>query len=144
MANRLYHGSTTQGLKILKPARRYTPAGKIAFAAVYATPLPAYAAAHSFPWSSNEGIDVKISDGEDEGISKNKKVTLIVPAALHERLNMPISIYVVAADGFEHTREESTGHTWHATRQTAVLEEMKYTSVKEALETWGGEVKFLF
>ena len=60
----LYHGSTTQNIKRLEPRIRYTPAGKIDYSAIYASPLAAYAAAHSFPWSSNEGVDLDVLNNQ--------------------------------------------------------------------------------
>ena len=59
----LYHGSTTQHIKVLEPRQRYTPQGKIEYAAIYATPLTAYAASHSFPWSTDEGVKLDVVDG---------------------------------------------------------------------------------
>jgi hypothetical protein len=61
----LYHGSTVQGLKTLEPKKRFTPAGAIDYSAIYASRSPAFAICHSFPWSSDEGIDIET---KDEGI----------------------------------------------------------------------------
>jgi len=130
----LYHGSTTQGLATLEPRKRYTPAGKIDFAMIYASLNPAFAAMHSFPWSSDEGFDIMID---------HDQMTLVVPAKQAERLNIPISIYKISADGFQATIEETTGETWHTTKPTSVLEETKYTSVKDALQTFGATIKFV-
>ena len=130
----LYHGSTTQGLATLEPRKRYTPAGKIDFAAIYASPNSAFAAMHSFPWSSDEGFDITI-DGD--------QMTLVVPAKQAERLNVPISIYKISANGFQATKEETTGETWHTTKSVRVLEETKYTNVREALKTLGAEIRVL-
>lgn len=132
--NHLYHGSTAQNIKILEPRKRYTPAGKIDYAAIYATPLPAYAAAHSFPWSSDEGIGLNIV---------RDQVIMDVPMALAGRLNVPISIYKVSSDNFEHTKEEETGFTWHTTTSTPVIEEQKFANVVEAMEKLGGELNYI-
>ena len=130
----LYHGSIIQNLKILKPRKRYTPAGKIDFAAIYATKLPAYAACHSFPWSSKEGIDLNII---------GNKISLEIPSKFKDRLKTPISIYKISSKDFEHTKEESTGLTWHSKKQTPIIEEVKYASVKEALEILGAKLIIL-
>ena len=98
----LYHGSTTQNIKTLEPRKQYTPQGKIDYSAIYATPLPAYAAAHSFPWSTDEGVKL---DVDENGVDMS------IPKSLKERLQVPISIYKISPDGFEHTQEEITGYT---------------------------------
>ncbi len=94
--NYLYHGSTIQNLKVLEPRKRFTPGEDFQEAVIYATPVPAYAAAHAFPWSSDEGFDLETNDN----------IELIVPSSRKERLGIPISIYKVSADSFERTFEE--------------------------------------
>ena len=131
--NYLYHGSTTQNLKTLEPRMRYTPAGKIEYAAIYATPLLPYAIAHSFPWSSEDGIGLDVI---------NENVSLSVPVNLKERLQVPISVYKVLAENFEHTKEEETGYTWHSTQPTKVVEEIKYVSVEDALKQLGAKLEY--
>jgi hypothetical protein len=130
----LYHGSTTPGIKILEPRKRFTPSEGIEFSAIYATSLPIIGAVHSFPWTSDEGIDFGMGDG---------KVTLTVPKALKDGLEQPISIYKVLAKNFQHTTEEETGYTWHATEPIVVLEEKKYANVIEAFRELGGAIRFL-
>lgn len=129
--NYLYHGSTVQNIKTLEPRQRFVPAGKISYKAIYATPFPAFAAAQGFPWSSDEGIDVDEKDG---------KIILLVPKDLKGRLLTPISIYKVSADGFSKTKEENTGLTWHTIKPTSVLEEVKYLSVIDAIDSSGGKI----
>jgi hypothetical protein len=129
----LYHGSTTQNLLELRPHKRYSP-GTIDYPALYATPLPAFAAAHSFPWSTNEGVNLNVYNGN---------VELSLPSNLEERLQLPISIYKVSSDDFEHTKEESTGYTWHSKSAIPIIEETKYSSVKEALEKLGAKLIIL-
>ena len=129
----LYHGSTTQALLTLEPRKRYTPAGKIDFAAIYASPNPSFAAMHSFPWSSDEGFDITIDSNQ---------MTLVVPSNKAQRLDVPISIYKISVNGFQITEEETTGETWHTTKSARVLEEMKYNSVKDALDALGVSIRF--
>ena len=129
----LYHGSVVQNLKTLEPRKRYTPSGSIEYAAIYATPLPGFAAAHSFAWSSDEGIELDV---------EYEKISMIVPNELKERLNTPISIYTLPSETFEHTTEEGTGATWHTTEPVNILEEKKYTSVLEALMEHGVQLSF--
>jgi hypothetical protein len=129
----LYHGSTTQNLKNLEPRKRFTPNGDIDYSAIYATPSMAFAATHSFPWSTKEGFDLSIENGE---------IFFTVPSNFRERLNAPISIYKLPSDGFQQTKEESTGYTWHTTKDAIVLEEVKYKSVIEALNKLNIKVSF--
>jgi hypothetical protein len=130
----LYHGSVTQDIKALEPRHRYSPAGKIHYGAVYATPLPAFAVAHSFPWSSDEGIGLDVV-GETVSIS--------IPTKLRERLLQPISIYTVSSADFEFTTEESSGATWHSKVEVPVLEEVKYATVEEALKKYGATLEYI-
>lgn len=129
----LYHGSVTPDIHILEPRKRHTPDARIEFEAIYATSLPAYAAAHAFPWTSDEGIELNIING---------KVTMIVPDEFKTRLTVPISIYKIASDMFEHTKEEETGYTWHTKQPVEVIEEKKYQSVISAIEELGGTLHF--
>ncbi len=130
----LYHGSTTQHIKTLEPRERYTPQGKIDYSAIYATPLPAYAAAHSFAWSTDEGVDLQVRDNQ---------VFLTVPQSFKERIQVPVSIYKISANGFTHTAEETTGYTWHTTSPVEILEEVQYPSVEVALKELGVVVGFV-
>ena len=130
----LYHGSIIQNIKILEPRKRYTPQGKIDYPAIYATPLPAYAAAHSFPWSTDEGFGL---DVDEHGVG------LSIPKNLRERLQVPISIYKLSSEGFEHTKEELTGQTWHKTNPVEVIEEVKYPSVEVALKELGAKFHYV-
>lgn len=132
--NYLYHGSTTQNLKILEPRRRYTPQGKIDHAAIYATPLPGYAATHSFPWSSDEGVDLDVDEN---------KISFSIPKILMERLQTPISIYKISNENFEHTQEELSGYTWHTTQPVEILEEKQYESVEMALKEFNVDFKYV-
>lgn len=129
----LYHGSVAQGLKRLEPRKRFTPAGKIEYAAIYATPNPLVAAAHAFPWSSEEGIDFAV-DGS--------RVELTVPVHLKHKLEVPISIYKVSAEPFRLTSEEETGQTWDTRQEVDVIEEKTYPSVLKAFQVLGGSVRF--
>ncbi|MDB5258978.1 MAG: hypothetical protein JWO73_186 [Candidatus Taylorbacteria bacterium] len=119
---------------MLEPRKRYAPAGKIEFAAIYATPLPVFAAAHSFPWSSDGGVGLDVIHGN---------VSISVPKELKSRLLVPISIYKVPSDGFENTKEEMTGYTWHATRSVEVIEEVRYPSAEAALLELGSELEYV-
>jgi hypothetical protein len=130
----LYHGSTTQGLKILEPGKRYTPQGKIDYEAIYATTIPAFAAVHSFPWSTDEGVGLDVND---------MKVDISVPFGIRGRLQVPISIYTISSENFEHTREEVSGYTWHSTSTTEVIEETKYESVEIALRELGARLEYI-
>ena len=131
--NYLYHGSTTQNIKTLEPRHRYSPSGKIDYDAIYATPLPAYACTHSFPWSSKEGVTLNVADG---------RMTFIVPKDFKDRLQVPISIYKIPDTDFVHTKEETTGYTWHTIKPVNVIEEVKYESVESALIEFGVDLRY--
>lgn len=130
----LYHGSTTQNIKTLEPKKRYTPQGKIDHSAIYATALPAYAAAHSFAWSTDEGVGLDVDE---------KGVDLSIPKSMKERLQVPVSIYKLSSEGFEHTKEELTGYTWHTVNPVEVIEEVKYPTVEIALKELGAKFQFI-
>ena len=130
----LYHASTTQNIKTLEPRKRYTPQGKINYSAIYATPLPAYAVSHSFPWSTGEGVILNVN---------NSIVYLSIPKSFKERLQVPISIYKLSSEGFKHTEEEVTGHTWHTVNPVQVIEEVKYPSVEIALKELGVILQYI-
>ena len=128
----LYHGSVTPNIKILEPRKRYTPQG-INLSAIYATPLPAFAAAHAFPWSTDEGIDLDVVDG---------KVILIVPEKIKERLGVQAYIYKVSAEKFEHTKDDVTGYTYHTISPTEVISVEEFETIEQAIQKLGGEVQF--
>jgi hypothetical protein len=130
----LYHGSTIQDIKRLEPRKRYTPQGKVDYSAIYATPLQAYAAAHSFPWSTDEGVELDVNENV---------VNLAIPKSFKERLQVPISIYKLSSEGFEHTEEELTGYTWHTVNPVEVIEEVKYASVEIALKELGVTFRYI-
>ena len=88
----LYHGSSVLGLAELAPFKNHTPQGKIEYAAIYASPLPGFAAAHSFRWSSDEGVYLEVTP--------ELKVIFKVPKDISNRLQTPISIYKVDPSNF--------------------------------------------
>jgi hypothetical protein len=119
----LYHGSTIPGLKILEPRKRYTPSKDINYEAIYATPIEGYAAAHSFPWSTDEGVDLDVIDD---------KVIMLIPKSITERLMTPVSIYKISSKNFEHLAKEVTGQTWQTIKPCKVISEEKFSNVLEA------------
>lgn len=129
----LYHGSTTQNLKILEPRKRHTPYGEMN-ASIYATPSPAFAAAHSFPWTTDEGVELNVHGDH---------IVLTLPIGMKVRLQVPVSIYKVEDMGFVPTVKEITGYTWNTEQPVEIIEEIKYLSVEEAIVRSGGEVKYI-
>ena len=99
----LYHGSIAQDITVLEPRKRFTPAGKIEYAAIYASPLPIIAAVHAFPWSSDEGIDFALTD--------DQRLILSIPKQYVDRLEQSISIYKISSESFQHTIEDEVGYT---------------------------------
>ncbi len=132
--NYLYHGSTTQNIKTLEPRHRYVPTDEITHEAIYATTLPAFAAAQSFPWSSEEGFILDVTGG---------KIKMIVPVRFKDRLSTPVSIYKISDEGFDQTKEESTGFTWHIKNPITFLEEIQYPTAANAIESLGGEIVYV-
>ncbi len=131
----LYHGSSTDGIERLEPRLRYTPEEELdSPAGIYATDLPAFAAGHSFPWSSDEGINLDIIEGI---------VIMEVPQSMLDRLECDIYIYTVSSELFTLVENESTGHTYRATQPVDCLDKMSFQNVKEAIEYYGGQVIIL-
>lgn len=129
-----YHGSVVGNLTVLEPHKRYTPSALINFEAIYATPVAAFAAAHAFPWSSEDGIDIVI---------EQSVVTLLCPSSQIEKLSVPISIYKVSDVTFVKTTVEETGYTWHSLVAVPVVEELRYADVATAMTAQGGHITYL-
>lgn len=128
----LYHGSSTDGIERLEPRLRYTPGEELnSPAGIYATDLPAFAAGHSFPWSTDEGIDLNVIEGV---------VVMDVPQSILDRLERNIYIYTVSADPFTFLECESSGHTYRTTQPVDCLAKAAFHNVKEAIEFYGGRV----
>ncbi len=130
----LYHGSVVRGLKVLEPKKRFTPSETIDFSAIYATPSKTFAITHSFPWSSEDGFDVEIKDGQ---------VTLLCPKLSVHKLIVPISIYVISDKDFVRTEVEETGYTWHSIESSVVMEEIRYETVVLAMEKEAGFIEYI-
>lgn len=127
-----YHGSATDGIECLEPKLRYTPGNELASPpSVYASDLPAFAAAHSFPWSSSEGIQLYV-----EGTT----VIMEISTKIYERLQRKVYIYTVDSSLFSRVESELTGHTFRATIPVECLEKQSFQSVVEAIEYYGGQV----
>ena len=131
----LYHGSSVQGLKKLIPFKKHTPQGEVEFAAIYATPLPGFAAAHSFRWSSDEGVYLEVT--------KDLRVIFKVPKQIIERLEIPISIYQVDPHNFTLCKEELTGQTYISKQEVDVIDEVRFKSVIDALEFFSVDFEIL-
>lgn len=128
----LYHGSITADIEVLEPRRRYTPQG-VDIEAVYATPLPAYAVAHSFPWGSEEGFDLDVISGV---------VNFVVPNEYKDRLLVPVYVYKISSNTFEFTKDELVGYTYHSLSPVKVISVQQYPSVKVALELLGANITY--
>lgn len=127
-----YHGSSVDGIACLEPRLRYTPGEESdSPASVYASDLPAFAAAHSFPWSSDEGIDLYIHE---------QTVIMEIPVALSDRLHRTTYIYMVDGNPFSLVECDATGHTFRTTSPVECLEQVSFQSVLEAIEYYGGHV----
>lgn len=129
----IYHGTVIQGLKLLKPQKRFTPGGANTADAIppriYATYTGAFAVAHSFPWSSEDGIDVQSIDGV---------IHLFVPKERQSVLNQAICVYALPDDTFVHTDEEETALTYHSLTEVVPLSSECFGDVADAMKAFGG------
>lgn len=123
---------------MLEPRKRFVPGGVEDSrwpALIYASELPAFAAAHAFPWSSTEGFRLTVS--------VDARVTLSVPELHRNRLQQPIYLYQVPAGSFTLTAAEHTGHTYHSDLSIPVLACAHFPTVEEAIEHHGGTVQYV-
>lgn len=135
----VYHGSNQPDIAEFEPRKRYTPGayeGQEVPAAVYAGDDAAYAAAHAFPWNSDEGLRL----GYEEG-----KVVLAIPEKLASRLDQKVYIYKLAGDSFELLPDVAPeGHNfWSKQGVKPVEPAMIFESVRKAVEYFGGEVRII-
>lgn len=129
----LFHGSLTGDIEELEPRERHKPEESIG-ARVYATPFPAWAAAHSWDWSSEDRVDTRI---------KNGKVVLIIPKHLKEKLFVPVYIYKVPSESFNKTGKEFTGNTYDSVQKIKPVSVEKFNSVIEAIQYFDGEISYI-
>ncbi len=130
----IYHGSITGEIKEFEPRKRYTPSEEVATKRTYASDNPCFAVMHSFPWSSEEGIDI---------VEKEDKLYLQIPKDLQNRLNQPIYIYKLSGDNFVLTEEENTGNTYHTEKPVKPLSVKRFSTVTEGIEYYGGAIEVL-
>ncbi len=128
----LYHGTQTDNIDVLEPRQRYYPGTDTApRPAIYATDVQAYAAAHAFPWATEEGVDLHFEENQ---------VVLEVPKALEDRLNKPIFIYTIPGDTFQAVTEDEMGHNFRSTERVKCLAKKQFATVIEAVTSLGGTV----
>ncbi len=130
----LYHGSLSHNVTEFEPRRRFVPQGVDASPRVYATGLPAFAAAHSFPWHSGEGVELSV---------ENDVVVLRVPEELESRLLQKVSIYTFDSTPFSITEEDTLNETYHTEESIKPKEIATFDSVIEAVERYGGRVEIV-
>lgn len=132
----IYHGTTKQGLSVIKPFKRFTPGGPDLAdhipPRIYATYNPAYAVAHSFPWSSEDGVGI---------ILENDMVTMIVPKDKQQILEQSVCVYTLPDDGFTYTEEEEMGLTYHSIKDVMPTYCKCFDSVTVALQHFGGRIQ---
>jgi len=134
----LYHGSQTDAIQTLEPRRRYTPGTeKDPPAGVYASDDPAFAAAHSFPWSSNEGVDLYFDRAEDDA---SECVVLEVPQEIVSRLDIPVHVYSVCSETFSLLDIPPQGHNYRSIAKVNCLAKSSFNTVKEAILHYRGKV----
>lgn len=134
----IYHGTVKCDLSIIKPFRRYTPGGEDLADTIppriYATYNPAYAVAHSFPWSSDDGVDIAIKDGV---------ITLVIPKDRQSVLEQKVCIYTLPDTTFTFTSEEETGLTYHSTAEVIPTNCECFDTVTIAIKHFGGNIKLV-
>ena len=142
MTEFMYHGSRTAGLTELLPRRDTHPhAEPDAPAAVYAGIDAAYCAAHAFPGTSLDGVEIGFQSRSEEGRLLNEPVTLSVPSALALHLDTPVTIYKLPAEPFELQSQISpAGSNFRSLSAVPVLEALNFPSVTAAVEAFGGSV----
>lgn len=135
----LYHGSSTPGIEILEPRKRYTPGyEQNSPEGIYASDDPAFAAAHAWEWSSNEGILLYYEEDEtQEGFTY---VHLEVPSNIYERLNQTIYIYTLDSRSFTWLKDDVVGRSFRSLESVKCLSCQHFSTVVEAVETFGGKV----
>lgn len=138
---KLYHGSQTDNIEVLEPRTRYTPGTeKDSPAGIYASEDPAFAAAHAFPWSSAEGVNLYYDSDEN---NSSQHVILEVPKSVEARLEQPIIIYEVDAKNFELLNIPPAGHNFRSLEAVKCLAKKRFENVKEAVQHYGGVVRIL-
>jgi hypothetical protein len=134
----IYHGTTKKNLDVIKPFKRYTPGGEDLAdsipSRIYASYSPAYAVAHSFPWSSDEGIDILV-EGDD--------ITVVVPKNKQAVLEQEVCIYTLPDTTFNLTEEEETGLTYHSTEVVRPTKCGCFNNVKIAMKHFGGKIRII-
>lgn len=134
----IYHGTIEKDLAVIRPFKRFTPGGaELADKMpprIYASYNQAYAVAHSFPWSSDDGVDITIKDGV---------VILMVPHTSQHVLKQEVSIYALPDSDFVFTTEEETGLTYHSTVEVAPLACQCFKSVTAAMDAMGGKIELI-
>ena len=138
VSNVLFHGSQTDNIQKLEPRRRYTPGQEEnSPSSIYATDNPAYAAAHSFPWSSDEGANLYF---EYEERTRRESVVLKVPKKIQARMQFPVYIYTVKSDGFSPVMSDPCGHNYRSVESVSCIAKQVFENVTEAVMFHGGRV----
>ena len=134
----LFHGSTCLGLKELQPFRKTTP-GELCKTevpeSVYATDQPLAAVMFSFPWRSQEGIDITVFKGT---------LKIIVPALLEPRLRQPIVVYRLDAKYFSPIPNVSQQIRNFWSQQIVPIEGAEeFADVLSGIQHFGGKFEFI-
>lgn len=133
MPQKLFHGSSVFGLTELVPMHRTTP-GELRKedvpASIYATDNRLASVMFSFPWTSQEGIDIQHCDGT---------LKLLVPQQLASRIENPMVVYEVDGHSFTRIPEVSQliGNFWSQV-PASILDREEFPSVREAILRNGG------
>ena len=134
----IYHGTTQRGLGSIKPFKRFTPGGQGLSGGIppriYATYVPAFAVAHSFPWSSDDGIDILV---------EGNTITLVVPKNKQVLLEQGVCIYTLPDSSFNFTEEEETGLTYHSAEAVQPSNCQCFSNVKAAMQYFSGKIKIM-
>ena len=139
----LFHGSTTGGIKLLEPRGESRPeCMPDAPLAVYAGDDPAYCAAHAFPGGTRDGeIGLGYFGSWVDGQPVWGPFTLSLSNTKLAQLDLPVSVYKVSRDLFiELPQVPPFGRNFWSLSPVPVLEELRFDSIREAIESFGGKV----
>ncbi len=131
----MYHGSPVDDIEVLEPRAESTFGieGAEAYARVFASNNPAYAAGHGFRWP--RGVDFGLDHA-------GGPVTLRVSAGSAQCLEQPLFLYVLPRDGFELAPHiQPAGYNYAIDHSVRPLRIERFTSVRAAAEFYGGVVE---
>ncbi|HEY5236648.1 MAG TPA: hypothetical protein VIJ14_10745 [Rhabdochlamydiaceae bacterium] len=119
-------------IKILQPRQLFFPDTKTPPPpAIYATDIPAYAAARAFPWTAVEDVEICFEQNQ---------FVLKVPSTMQAQLNQTVFLYILSSDKFQAVDIEPTGHYFRSMEAIKKIGKLRFETVVDAVERFGGIV----